>query len=75
MKQIQGKQGLVRNIARFGKPRVREIGIPLYMFFLDTFMITFCRYLSPAKLLVVSYVSYVYVNKFVNVDVATDILS
>ena len=31
MKQIQGKQGLVRNIRRFGKQRVREIGIPLYM--------------------------------------------
>ena len=30
MKQIQGKQGLVRDIGRFGKPRVREIGIPLY---------------------------------------------
>ena len=26
MKQIQGKQGLVRDIGRFGKPRVREIG-------------------------------------------------
>ena len=31
MKQIQGKQGLVRGIGRFGKPRVREIGIPLYI--------------------------------------------
>ena len=31
MKQIQGKQGLVRDIGRFGKPRVREIGIPLYI--------------------------------------------
>ena len=30
MKQIQGKQGLVRGIGRFGKLRVREIGIPLY---------------------------------------------
>ena len=30
MKQIQGKQGLVRDFGRFGKPRVREIGIPLY---------------------------------------------
>ena len=34
MKQIQGKQGLVRNIGRFGKPRVREIGIPLYYCFI-----------------------------------------
>ena len=32
MKQIQGKQGLVRNIGRFVKPRVREIGIPLYIY-------------------------------------------
>ena len=31
MKQIQGKQGIVRNIRRFVKPRVREIGIPLYL--------------------------------------------
>ena len=31
MKQIQGKQGLVRDIGRFGKPRVQEIGIPLYV--------------------------------------------
>ena len=30
MKQIQGKQGLVRGIGSFGKPMVREIGIPLY---------------------------------------------
>ena len=30
MKQIQGKEGLVRGIGRFGKPSVREIGIPLY---------------------------------------------
>ena len=30
MKQIQGKQALVRDIGRFGKPRVREIGISLY---------------------------------------------
>ena len=30
VKQIQGKQGLVRNIESFVKPRVREIGIPLY---------------------------------------------
>ena len=29
--QIQGKQGLVRDIGRFGKPRVQEIGIPLYL--------------------------------------------
>ena len=29
-KQIQGKQGLVRDIGRFGKPRVREIGLPRY---------------------------------------------
>ena len=28
MKQIQGKQGLVRDMERFGNPRVREIGIP-----------------------------------------------
>ena len=32
MKQIQGKQGLVRDIGRFVKPRVREIGIPLYLY-------------------------------------------
>ena len=31
MKLIQGKQGLVRDIGRFGKARVREIGIPLYL--------------------------------------------
>ena len=31
VKQIQGKQGLVRDIERFEKPRVREIGIPLYV--------------------------------------------
>ena len=31
VRQIQGKQGLVRDIGRFGKPRVREIGIPLYV--------------------------------------------
>ena len=30
VKQIQGNQGLVRDIVRFGKPRVREIGLPLY---------------------------------------------
>ena len=30
--QIQWKQGLVRDIGRLGKPRVREIGIPLYSF-------------------------------------------
>ena len=30
MKQIQGKQSLVRDIGRFGKPRVREIGIAVY---------------------------------------------
>ena len=30
MKQIQGKQGLVQDIGRFEKPRVREIRIPLY---------------------------------------------
>ena len=29
VKQIQGKQGLVRDIGRFGKPRVQEIWIPL----------------------------------------------
>ena len=29
-KKIQGKQGLVRDIERFEKPRVWEIGIPLY---------------------------------------------
>ena len=29
VKQIQGKQSLVRDIGRFGKLRVREIGIPL----------------------------------------------
>ena len=31
MRQIQGKQGLVRDIGRFGKPRVHDIGIPLYL--------------------------------------------
>ena len=31
MKQIQGKRQLVRVIGRFEKPRVREIGILLYM--------------------------------------------
>ena len=30
MKQIQGKQSLVRDIGRFRKPRVREIGIAVY---------------------------------------------
>ena len=29
MKQIQGKQGLVRDFGRFGKPRVQEMGIPV----------------------------------------------
>ena len=32
VKQIQGKQSLVRDIGRFEKPRVREIGIPLTIF-------------------------------------------
>ena len=38
VKQIQGKQkqGLVRDIGRFGKPRVREIGIALYILLLKT---------------------------------------
>ena len=30
VKQIQGKQGLARHIRKLEKPRVREIGIPLY---------------------------------------------
>ena len=30
MKQIQGKKGLLRDIGRFGRPTVREIGIPPY---------------------------------------------
>ena len=30
VKQIQGKQGLVRNIGKFGKSRVRQIEVPLY---------------------------------------------
>ena len=36
VKQIQGKQGLVRDIGRFGKPRVREIGIPLQLHLLGS---------------------------------------
>ena len=31
MKQIQGKRHLVRVIGRFKKPRVRDIGILLYL--------------------------------------------
>ena len=30
-KQIQGKQGLVRNIRRFGKPRIQEIRVTVYL--------------------------------------------
>ena len=29
VKQIRGKQGLVRDFGRFGKPRVQEMGIPV----------------------------------------------
>ena len=43
MKLIEGKQGLVRDIGRFGKPRVREIGIPLYDTFVFPLSVNICN--------------------------------